>query len=582
MIRFVLLAQVISLPLNPVPNPVPHVAQNPGQNSGPVIPTIPRDLPPSTQPLEDPDTLLRRSPLPAPPLPIPTVPTPPDRAPPTTAFQVKHFVLQGSRVFDQVQIDAITQEFLNRDISFADVLQARSRIIDLYVSKGYITTGAYVPEQDIETGGDVIIAIVEGRIEAIQIKGTQRLNPSYLRSRIFLAAEPPLNRDRLLQGLQLLRLNPLIQNLSATLEGTPRPGRSILTIEVQEADSFDVQASVNNGRSPSVGTLRRGVQIIESNLLGFADSLSLAYSNTQGSNALDLSYTVPLSPHNTTLSFSYGTSKSSVIEDPFDILDITSKSRYYELTLRQPLHESPTSELALGLTFSRRESQTKLGFANIGPFPLSTGADDQGRTSIAALRFFQEWTQRSNKQVVAARSQFSLGLNAFDATHNAETPDSSFFTWRGQAQWVRLLGNDPEALVLLRADMQLADRSLLSIEQFGLGGFDSVRGYRQDALLTDNGLFASIELRLPVARIPHWDSTIVLTPFLEFGHGWNHDFRLNPDSNTLLSTGLGVRWRVGDRFLARIDWGIPLLDLETEKRTLQEQGLYFSLLWHPF
>jgi hemolysin activation/secretion protein len=39
---------------------------------------------------------------------------------------------------------------------------------------------------------------------------------------------------------------------------------------------------------------------------------------------------------------------------------------------------------------------------------------------------------------------------------------------------------------------------------------------------------------------------------------------------------------VGNNFTARFDWGIPLTDVEDSDRTLQEDGLYFSINYSPF
>jgi hemolysin activation/secretion protein len=570
------LTPLILLGLNVAIAPVTQ-AQNVPSN----LPVIPRELPP---PLADPETLIR----PTPPVALPDPATPKPIDPPPNAseigtFRVRRFVVTGSNIFDQATIDEATQDWRDRPISFTEVLAARSRITQLYLDRGYITTGAYVPEQDFQDGADVQIAVVEGSLAAIAIEGNGRLSAGYLRSRIANAGKTPLNREQLLEGLQLLRLNPLLSNLSATLEGGTRPGQSILTVKVQPAPSFDTQFSLNNGRSPSVGSFKRGIQLSEGNFLGFGDRLTVGYSNTPGSNSLDVGYDLPITPQDTTLNFNLGSSSSSVIEPPFDVLEINSKSRYYEIGMRHPLYRRTTAELAMGLTFSHRASETSLGFENIGPFPLSVGADDQGRTKVSALRFFQELTNRSDQQVLAFRSQFSVGLNAFNATNNlGNTPDSQFFSWRGQAQWVKLIGNDADALLLVRADAQFADRPLLSGEQFGLGGNDSVRGYRQDALLTDSGLFASAEVRLPIARMPQWNSTLSLAPFLEFGHGWNRT-AANPAVSTLFSGGIGLRWRMGNQLTAKLDWGIPFKPLKSpEKSSLQENGLYFSLLWNPF
>ncbi|MEG4283890.1 hypothetical protein QUB68_12235 [Microcoleus sp. A006_D1] len=53
--------------------------------------------------------------------------------------------------------------------------------------------------------------------------------------------------------------------------------------------------------------------------------------------------------------------------------------------------------------------------------------------------------------------------------------------WPGQGQYVRLLA--PQTRMVVRSDLPLAGSELLPIAQFGLGGPETVRGYRQDALL---------------------------------------------------------------------------------------------------
>ncbi|WP_375513017.1 ShlB/FhaC/HecB family hemolysin secretion/activation protein [uncultured Nostoc sp.] len=467
------------------------------------------------------------------------------------------------------------------EINFNQLLEARSAITQLYIDKGYITSGALIPEQILPPGGGTLkIQIAEGSLEDIKITGTRRLNPNYIRSRLELANKKPLNRDRLLEALQLLQQNVLIESLSAELSSGSRFGSNLLLVNVKEARSFKPQVRLDNNRSPSVGSLQRSIQLTEGNLLGIEDSVSLFYANTDGSNEVNVGYTIPLTPQNTTLSFSYNYSSSNVIEKPFDELDISSNSHEYQLTLRHPVIQTPRQELALGLTASHRETQTFLGFENTGGFPLSDGADDKGRTNITAIRFFQEWTQRGDRSVLSFRSQFSLGLDALNATINQTDPDGRFFAWRGQAQWVRFLAEDTPLLV--RGDLQLADRRLVSSEQIGLGGQASIRGYRQDALLADNGAFGSIELRLPILRLRQQQSLLQLIPFVDIGTAWNSSGGSNIDPGFLASAGLGFRYQLSDQIDARFDWGIPIVSADSNGRTLQEDGLYFSVLWNPF
>jgi len=551
----------------------------------PGLAQTPQAPPPSTLPPPQ-DILPPRpeDPLPQPqklPPPGDLLPLPPD-TPPTTdtpdapdVVTVNRFEVTGSTVFSPAELAAVTAQFTDRPITIAELFQARSAVTQLYLDNGYINSGAFIPEQTL-TDGIVEIRVVEGRLEDIQVEGTVRLNPGYVRSRLAIAAGLPLNRDRLLQALQTLQVNPLIQNLSAELAQGTRPGTSLLKVQITEADSFQTSLLVDNARSPSVGSVRRQVQFLEANLTGLGDTISVSYTNTDGSNALDTSYILPLSPYNTTLAFTYSVSASNVIDPDFEALDIASDAYSYELTLRQPLLQTANQNLALGLTLSHRQTQTTLLGGTL-PFP-GLGADEEGRTAVSALRFFQEYTNRSNRDVLAFRSQFSLGLGWFNATLNAEAPDSRFLSWRGQAQYVRLLA--PDTLLLLRADVQLADRPLLSLEQLGIGGLFNVRGYRQDALLTDSGLFASAELRFPLARFGN--GLLQGATFADIGTGWNDSLRPDPDPQTLSSVGLGLRLQLGNQFTARLDWGIPFVGTNTVTRSWQENGLYFSVVYTPF
>ncbi|MBE9032562.1 BamA/TamA family outer membrane protein [filamentous cyanobacterium LEGE 11480] len=571
---------------------------------------LPRDRTPSEKTIEvTPPTI----PTASPPLPTPPIIRPPTSKPgKDIEFRTTGFIIQGSQIFNQTEIDQLVQTTLcqrqlrrrvllreqerqtqlqtcltqapkidARSYRFGDVIAIRDAITESYIQKGYITTGAYIPTQEFGPQEPVQINVIEGELESIEIQGNPRLNSGYIRSRIAQAAKPPLNRNRLIQDLQLLRLNPLISQLSATLSSGTQPGKSRLNLSIQEAPTFQSQINLNNRRSPSIGSFERSIQLAENNLLGLGDRLSAGYDNTQGNNRFNIAYQIPITPSNTTLSLDYGSINSSIVEAPANLLDITSRSRYYELSLRHPIQQTPNNAFEIGLTFSHRRSQTFVGLDDVGAFPLSFDADDQGRINVSALRFFQDWTQRSSREVYALRSQFSLGVPSFGATQNQDRADSTFFSWRGQAQYVRVLGDNPDRLLLLRTDLQLSDRPLLSFEQFGIGGSERGRGYRQDTLLADNGIFASAEMRLPIARFKQWNSKLSLTPFIDIGHGWNRN-RADPELSTLFSGGFGLRWQTGDRLTATLEYGIPFTRRSDNRRTLQENGLYLSVLWQPF
>jgi hemolysin activation/secretion protein len=293
-------------------------------------------------------------------------------------------------------------------------------------------------------------------------------------------------------------------------------------------------------------------------------------------------------PRNGSISLSYGNTNSNIVEPPFNDLDIDANSSNLELSLRQPIVQNANDkfiqEIALGLTFSHRESNTSISDVN---FPISLGADAQGNTRISALRFFQDWTKSSLKEVFSAKSQFSLGLGVFDATINNKEPDSRFFAWRGQFFWLRSLSTESDnqrlsPKLLIKSDVQLANRALLPLEQFTLGGIYSVRGYRQDAIFSDNGIFASADFQLPIYSNNNQKNILQLIPFIDIGTTWNSSNIRDSTTNTLASLGLGVEWKMDNKFSARLDYGIPLIDIQSRNRTWQENGFYFSLQYNPF
>ncbi|MBD2505018.1 ShlB/FhaC/HecB family hemolysin secretion/activation protein [Anabaena azotica] len=494
-------------------------------------------------------------------------------------FRVKEFVFQGNTVLSSEELQKVVAQFVGKELSFNDLLDAANTVTDYYVEKGYINSGAYLPvvqNQSVDPNSAVVtIAILEGRIEKVDIIGAGSLE-NYIRTRV-----PPensvLNNNSLLAALQLLRLDPLVSKIRATLTKGLSADKAILIINVQPSQDFKANVTLNNYRSPAIGSFERRLQLSANNLLVSGDGLKVGYRNTDGSNAVTANYLIPVNSQNGTIAFNYLFSRSNIIEQPFTPLDIVGDARVYEISFRQPLirqaTETSIQEFALGLTASRIESETSL---QNNPFPVGEGADTSGRTRISALRFSQDWSSRNTNQALFLSSKFSWGLDIFGATINTNSPDGRFFTWVGQADWLRHWG---ETTLVVRTKVQLADRPLPILEQISTGGIGSVRGYRQDRFISDNAFSFSTELAIPVWKSQSQQLQVI--PFFDIGTAWNNSEELSDTSGTLTSVGLGLQYR-GDRFNARLDWGIPLSDTTNNSNTWQENGIYFSLDYQLF
>ncbi len=493
---------------------------------------------------------------------------------------VQRFEVTGSSVFSAAELAKITAPLTNKPIDFTQLLQVASDITQLYTSQGYVNSGAYIPGDQLfgKENAVVKIAIIEGSVEDIVITGNQRLDPNYIKSRIGLGAGKPLKIDRLIERLQILQQDPLIKSLATELTAGKNPGTSIVQIKVTETPTWYAGLTIANNRTPSIGEIQALVNVSQTNLTGLGDGLNLSYGKSEGSNSLDLNYSLPVNPHNGTVRLQYSNSNSRVIESPFDRLDINGTSQDIAVSYRQPLIKTPSQEFALGITLNRRETDTGYLRAVIGErigYP-SPGADANGLTRVTAARFFQDYVTRDTQQVFAARSQISFGINALNSTNNPSSPDGKFFSWRGQAQYVRALA--PNSIFLAKVESQLADRPLVPLEQVGFGGQDTVRGYRQDLLLGDNGVLGSIEARFPIFSPADRSQLLQIVPFFDMAWVGNKPGNTpSPTVNTIASTGVGLRYQYGDDFSAKLDYGIPFTSIDGGKRTGQEKGFHFSL-----
>jgi hemolysin activation/secretion protein len=578
-----------TFPDRPPLTPAPDSAPSPPSLNQPDAPQLtPGQLTPGQlTPASSPQPICRFPPI----APSGSAPIPPN-ALGQDEIRIQQLEILGSTAFTCGELQQLLEAQLGQSLSvyvqtprsFPELLQLRSAITQIYLDRKYLTTGAYLPQdQELDSNQAIVkIQVLEGKIEQINITGNRRLRSDYVRSRLKLGSQTPLNETQLLASLRLLQINPLIDSLAAELRAGTQPGGNILDVQVQEADPWSAQVSYDNRRIPSVGSLRRGLSVSHANVLGFGDGLSLGYSNTEGSNGLDVGYSFPLNAHNGTLGLNYGRTRSRILED-LEALNIGSLSEYYQVTLRQPIVQTLDEELALSIGASINRSQTTLDGE---PIPLSAGADESGLSQVTALRLTQEWTKQWPGSVLSARSQLSLGLGALGATVNPEAPDSRFTTWQGQLYWLKVLGRYENGLptaptLLLQGRAQFADRPLLSSERFGLGGAGSVRGYRQDVVVTDSGWLGSLEVQLPLLKLPQWRSMVQIIPFVEGGRGWNRG-EFQPQQQTLAAVGLGLRLVSSQRLTARLDWGLPLLAVPSSRRSWQERGFHFSVDYKLF
>ncbi|NET71885.1 MAG: ShlB/FhaC/HecB family hemolysin secretion/activation protein [Sphaerospermopsis sp. SIO1G2] len=500
---------------------------------------------------------------------------------------VREIKVLGSTVFSNNQLQQTVQSFTNKELTPEEIRKAADAITQLYLNENYLNSRAIPVTQTAENtkNGIVEIQIIEGSLAEIQIIGTRKLSQNYIRNRIQLGASVPLNAIKLEKKLRLLRVDPLIDNVEASLRPSGNIGQSILVVRVKEAKSFQVDLSADNYLHPSIGAEKLGIQLAEKNLTGIGDELALAYyrSVTGGANIFDFSYQIPVNAMDGKVKIRFAPSNSEITSGEFKDLGIKAESELYEINYRQPLVRTPREELALSLGFIHQNGQTFLNFDQ--PFPFAVGTDPDGVSRTSVIQFAQDYVKRDSQGAWSLRSQLNFGVGLLDATINNEpTPDSRFFSWLGQIQRVQKLNEDH--LLILQADLQLTPDSLLPSQQFIIGGGQSIRGYRQNARSGDNGFRIAIEDRITVHRNVAGLPVIQVIPFTNIGTVWNKSGNPNTlqDQTFLASAGLGLLWYQAlgiDNLTMRLDYGIPFVELDDKGNNAQDEGFYFSLRYQP-
>jgi len=81
-------------------------------------------------------------------------------------INVNALELQGATIFEDSDYNKITGQYANRCLYISDINDLTQDLSNLYIDRGYISSRAYIPEQDLSSGV-LKLFIVEGRLEQI-------------------------------------------------------------------------------------------------------------------------------------------------------------------------------------------------------------------------------------------------------------------------------------------------------------------------------------------------------------------------------------------------------------------------------
>ena len=517
------------------------------------------------------------------------------------------FVIKGAKKTCQAELQKLVDDITN-----------------LYVKNGYINSKATItttlPHQ---------VLIAEGEIRPLakeQIRGLKKVDPDYVLARLNPYITSPFNADKLQEGIEYLNRDPNFSSVRATIvaatpneskrdnrreieneiqedrgqaptstEPAPKttapPTKTIaddrpsIKIEAKERNQFQGFASFDNESPFALGSERYGAGVSISNMTDFGDRFAISNyrTTTGGLNQYDFSYSIPVNADDGLLSLRISPSNYRITQPDFNFLGIRGTNTLYEINFKQPVLRSRLSELSLSLGYAYQSGQTFI--FNDTNIPFGIGPDADGTTRTGVLKFSQDYIARElNNSYWAFRSQLNLGtgFGIFNVSNNkadsANAPTGYFLSWNGLVQRVQALGRD--VFLIGTIDTQLANDPLLSSQQFLIGGAQSVRGFRQNVRVGDNGIRFSLENRWIALRDETTEfAKLQFLPFVELGGVWNNPRNPNalPNQNFIAAGGLGAIFEPIKGLTLRLDYAIPFLQLPDKSTNLQDSSLYFKV-----
>ena len=494
-------------------------------------------------------------------------------------IQVTRIEVEGNTVLLPAALAELGRPYLGRPLGSQDLQSLQDALTRAYVNAGYANSWATLPDQDF-VGGVLRVRIVEGQLSDVVITGNRGYSAAYLRERLRGPPGRPLNAFDLEGRIQVLRAEPGIRSIRATVRPGVSRDKAILYAEVREAPRLNASVDVGNLFNPTIGEMGGylGVGVLNP-LAGWGDRFGMMAGLSEGLTDLQLDYEIPVGDWGTGLGGDFRYSEATIVEPSLEALDIRTRYLAAALTLSQPVWQGSNYQIDAGLRAEWRESQsTVLGF----PFAFSEAAGADGQLRDFVLRFSQSISAQTGNDAFGFRSTWNFGLNVLGATSAPSSDRADFVSWLGQAQWLRRLEGSGVEL-FMRANVQLALDPLLPFERFSVGGRFSVRGYRENQEVRDNGYSLGFEARIPVLRAPSGRTILRVGPFVDSGRSWSEPRADTGSPVNLASIGVEAVWSPSPRLRFELIYGYRLLSVtEAGEKSLQDYGIEFRVVAATF
>lgn len=506
-------------------------------------------------------------------------------------LQVRGFRIKGVKSHDRSGINQASVEQLVRTKSLALVKGEASQgftvsmfdainvaIGQFYREKGYFLARAYIPEQKIKEG-IVEIIVVEGFVDQIVLSG----NSLYSDEQLNELFSPLQGKAVLLENVEnaVFIVNDYPGIKTNVLFGPGlQPGSAALVVNVDEEASKGYVTYDNFGSTfTGENRLRGNYQFY--NLLGNADRIETNVILTlQPQNSLyyDAAYEQPLMDSRYLVGGRYGTNSFDVggkLEDLNISGESTTMSGFMTLIISRERSARITSTVDLNL---KSASSTAAGVVQSEDKLTVLGiSGNYAGTSWSGSRAYQQISTKLSlglADMLGSMDNKGSGMSGREGS-NGDRAGGDFS--KLNIDYLRVSRLTEFQTLSLRLSSQITSDILTSLEQFSLGGPDTVRAYPVSEYLADEALLFSAEWQADASpETPKsWLKKLQFSVFYDNASGTLNDPLTNDVETVSLSgLGFGIQIEPLEKFTAKLQYAIDLGDTPSDNLSLP---FYFSM-----
>lgn len=490
-------------------------------------------------------------------------------------FDIARFVVESATLVSVRDLDEATRPYTGKQREFADVQRALEAVERLYGLKGFSAVQVILPEQELDRG-EVHFKVIEARIGKVLVEGNKFYGESnVLFSLPSLAPGTAPNVYGIARSLKIANENPAKQT-TALLRGGSEEGTVDAVVRVTDERPTKYSMTLDNTGTPETGTFRIGFGFQHANLWNRDHVMSLQYiiSPHEAENPhsvrlwpnprvdiMGLAYRIPLyeSGNSLELSFGYSNVKSGVVPSLFGQFNVagagTILGMRYNFNL--PKDGELDHRISLGLDWRGYDNRTTTVANNQAVLPDVTVHP----ISVTYSGVFRTATSESS-YYFGGYKNLPGGNDADTKTFEAFRPGAvpGYTLWRFGFAHNQAFGEDWQGRFSYSG--QTTRNRLISGEQFGLGGADSIRGFLEREVANDSGSRYSMEL-----YSPDYGSSFSFINGIRMRsvlfYDWGRVKRFNPlpgeiRQQGVASLGAGIRLSHGTNFSLRLDYGIVM------------------------